>query len=437
MKVMKIVFKNKKVRIIVAIVSCFLLLTLTGCRRNKATVRSQQNQTQGQSNQPKNIDLKLSYGGVCQAENLITVPIIVNNVGKNSTVISSRNFSLIIDGHKLKPFQSSGEPSDFHNDLAANASWQNTLSFYAGTKVPNKFLNSAYVEYEADNGKTVKGNLITNAQAQQEIQKMTFNATSLGDYYAKSADYITASKESIKTGNAPTSLKNQFQDSKYDQLRLWVLNSTKYPDIVLIKVINSTNTDMVLPFGDFQLEDKDKNDIQAHPDYRPYTALIPHGKAITLGIPMETELRKREQPYQVMLRPSHSGAFINTRKTFNEAEFALNDSKDLSTAFKTTPDKYPESGVKWKKVEFGKKELTVNVTLYDYFYIQANKEKYALVGLNNNGTVGDSTTPLSVTPTTISGKGSVVKLTFDDLSVIKSYKKIALKYNDKILIRIK
>lgn len=432
---MKIVFINKKVRIAVAIVSCFLLLT--GCRRNKATLRSQESQSEGQSNQPKNIDLKLSYGGVCQTENLITVPVLVNNVGKNSTVISSRNFSLIIDGHKLKPFQVNGEPSDFHNDLAANASWQNTMSFYAGTKVANKFLNSAYVEYEADNGKTVKGNLITNAQAQEEIQKMTFNATSLGDYFAKSADYITASKESIKTGNAPSSLKSQFQDSKYDQLRVWMLNSTKYPDIVLIKVLNMTNTDMVLPFGDFQLEDKDKNDIQSHPDYRPYTALIPHGKAITLGIPMETKLRKSEQPYQVMFRPSHSGTFISTRKTFNEAEFALNDSKDLSTAFKTTPDKYPEGGVKWKKVDFGKKELAVKVTLYDYFYIQVNKEKYALVGLNNNGTVGDSATPLSVTPTTISGKGSLVKLTFDDLSVIKSYKKIALKYNDKTLIRIK
>lgn len=432
---MKIFFKNKKVRIAVAIVSSFLLLT--GCRRNKATLRSQESQMQGQSNQTQNIDLKLSYGGVCQTENLITVPVLINNVGKNSTVISSRNFSLIIDGHKLKPFQANGEPSDFHNDLAANASWQNTMSFYAGTKVANKFLNSAYVEYKADNGKTVKGKLITNAQAQEEIQKMTFNATSLGDYFAKSADYITASKESIKTGNAPSSLKNQFQDSKYDQLRVWMLNSTKYSDIVLIKVLNMTNTDMVLPFGDFQLEDKDKNDIQPHPDYRPYTALIPHGKAITLGIPMETKLRKSEQPYQVMFRPSHVGAFVNTKKTFNEAEFALNDSKDLSTAFKTTPDEYPEGGVKWEKVKFGKKELEIKVTLYDYFYIHANKEKYALVGLNNNGTVGDSATPLSVTPTTISGKGSLVKLTFDDLSVIKSYKKIALKYNDTNLIRIK
>lgn len=436
MKVMKIVFINKKVRIAVAIVSCFLLLS--GCGTNKATIRSQQTQAQqGQSNQPKNIDLKLSYGGACQTENLITVPVIVNNIGKNSTVISSRNFSLIIDGHKLKPFQANGEPSDFHSDLAANASWQNTLSFYAGTKVANKLLNAAYVEYEADNGKTVRGNLITNAHAQEEIQKMTFNATSLGDYYAKAADYITESKESIKTGNAPSSLKNQFQDSKYDQLRVWMLNSTKYSDIVIIKVLNMTNTDMILPFGDFQVEDKDKNDIQSHPDYRPYTALIPHGKAITLGIPMEAKLRKSEQPYQVMFRPSHSGAFINTKKTFNEAEFALNDSKDLSTAFKTTPDKYPEGGVKWKKVDFGKKELVVKATLYDYFYIQVNKEKYALVGLNNNGTVGDSATPLSVTPTTISGKGSLVKLTFDDLSVIKSYKKIALKYNDKTLIKIK
>ena len=60
-----------------------------------------------------------------------------------------------------------------------------------------------------------------------------------------------------------------------------------------------------------------------------------------------------------------------------------------------------------------------------------------MVGLNNDGTVGDSEKPDSVSPTKITGSGGEITFKFDDLTVLKSYKKIVLRYNDQTLFKIK
>ena len=434
---MKVIMMNKKSFKIFS--AAVVLLTsaslLTACG-NKVTTSVGQQKVQN-NNQPKNVQLNFNYGDIAQSEGLLTVPVFINNAGTNSTVISSQNFTLIIDGHKFKPFQIEGEPGDFHDDLGASNSWQNTLSFYLGTDLTRKQLKQAYFEYEADNGSKIRGKYLNSSDAQAKMQNVTFKATTLGNYYSSSEAYIEQAKEELKNSGSVNSLKSQFRDNKYDRFRLWFVGSSKYPDIILIKAINNTNTDLVFPFSSFQLKDKDKNDIRVHPSYRNYAVQIPHGKSINIGIPMETKLSAKEAPYTVMFRGDNDSTFTSTAKTFNPAEAVFNDSKDLDKAFATEPDQYPKRDIKWLSPKLGKKDLTVTVKLFDYFYIEADKDKYRLVGLNNDGTVGESVKPLKVTPEKVTKSGTKMQFDFDDLTVVKTYKKIALQYNKKTLFKIK
>lgn len=418
------------------LLSSAMLMSACG---NKATQSVGQQQARN-ANQQKTVKLDFWHGDLAQSQGIITMPVVINNAGTNDTVISSQNFTLTIDGHKFKTFQVEGEPSDFHDNLQANGTWSNLISFYLGTNLTKKQLKKVQLEYDADNGSVVHSQFLSSSDAPAKVQSVTKSGTSLADYYAKATDYIKQAKNSIKSGNKPNSLTSQFQDGKYDQFRFWVLGSSKYPDVAIFKAINNTNTDLYLPLANIQFEDKDKNDIQVHPTYRSYTILIPHGKSIDLGIPLESNLKASETPYQVQFRSSNGGnnaAFTSTSGSFNPAEFVFNNSADFAKAFMITPDQYPKQSISWKNSKIEHNSLTVDVKLYDYFYINSDKSKYALVGLNNDGTVGDTEKALSVDPTKITGTGSSMTFKFDDLSVIKTYKKIALQYNGKNLFRIK
>lgn len=411
-------------------------LLLTGCA-NKATMPSAQ-QKQVNQNQQQNVQLGIFMGDPAQDQNMITIPVIINNTGTNKTVISSQNFTLKIDGHKFKPLQIPGETSDFHNDLASNGCWQNTISFYVGTKLSNKLLQSVELSYLSDNGKQVKADYIKSADAPKQMQNVNFSGyTSVPDYYSNVADYITQSIQERKNGSPARSLKDQFKDSKYDKFRIWGTASSKYPDLIILKMANNTNTDMYLPLSSIELKDSDKNEIRVHPTYRNYSILLQHGKTINVAIPMESNLKKEESPYQLLFRSSNNGSFETSNGTFNPAEFVFNDSKDLSNALEIEPDQYPKDGIKWKSPKLSKDTLTVDAKLYDFYYINSEVGKYRIVGLNNDGTVGDSEKPLKVTPLKITGIGAKMTFKFDDLSVIRSYKKIELQYNDKNLLKIK
>lgn len=413
------------------------LTLLTACG-NKATQSIGQQQARN-TNTQKAVQLDMWYGDMAQSQGIITMPVVINNAGTNNTVISSQNFTLVIDGHKFKTFQVEGEPSDFHTNLQSSGTWSNLISFYLGTDLTKKQLKQVRLEYDADNGTVVKSKYLSSSDAPSKLQQISKTGTDVADYYSRVADYIKQSKNNLKNGNKPNSLSSQFQDGKYDQFKFWVLGSSKYSDVAIFKAINDTNTDMYLPLADIQLEDKDKNDIQVHPTYRSYIISIPHGKSITLGIPLETSLKASEVPYQVQLRSANGGntAFTSTKGTFYPAAVVFNDSSDFSKAFMITPDQYPKESIAWRKPNIKKNTLSVDVRLYDYFYIDSDKSKYSLVGLNNDGTIGDKEKPLEVTPTKITGAGDTMKFKFDDLSVIKTYRKIALQYNGKTLFRIK
>src|SRR5699024_1343876 len=150
-----------------------------------------------------------------------SMPVVVNNAGTDSTVISSQNFTLIIDGHKFKAFQVPDEPSDFHQDLGTTQSWQNVISFYIGTKLSNSMLKKAQLTYQADNGSTVKAQFLSSSNAQSKLQNVTYSGyTSVPDYYAKSKQYIDNAKETVKTGGSANSLKDGLGDAKYDRFRM-------------------------------------------------------------------------------------------------------------------------------------------------------------------------------------------------------------------------
>lgn len=433
---MEIVKKHKNVLKF----SLFLLtasLALTGCS-NKATMPSAQQKQQNRQNQQQNVQLGVYMGDVAQDQNMLTIPVIINNTGTNKTVISSQNFTLKIDGHKFKPLQVPGETSDFHDDLASNGCWQNTVSFYVGTKLSNKLLQSVELTYLGDNGKQIKAEYIKSEEAPKQMQNANFSSyTSVPDYYSNVADYITQSIQERKNGSPARSLKDQFKDSRYDKFRLWGTASSKYPDLMILKMRNDTNTDMYLPLSDIELRDSDKNEIRVHPTYRNYSIMIPHGKTVNATVPMESDLKRDESPFQLLFRSANNSSFKTSNDTFNPAEFIFNDSKDLSDALQVEPDQYPKDSIKWKNPELSKNTVTVDAKLYDYFYIKSDLSKYRIVGLNNDGTVGDSEKPLKVTPLKITGTGSEMKFEFDDLSVIRSYKRIALQYNKKDLFKIK
>src|SRR5699024_1515218 len=123
--------KIKKTILLYVIAVCSTTF-LTACG-NRATTPVAQQQAR-RSSQQKSVQLGLYVGDIAQSENVLSMPVVVNNAGTDSTVISSQNFTLIIDGHKFKAFQVPDEPSDFHQDLGTTQSWQNVISFYIGTK---------------------------------------------------------------------------------------------------------------------------------------------------------------------------------------------------------------------------------------------------------------------------------------------------------------
>lgn len=414
-----------------------MVLLLTACGGSNATTPVAQ-QKVNTNEKLKSISLDFYMGDIAQAEGVLSIPVILTNSGTDRTVISSQNFFLKIENHTFKSLQVPNEPSDFHYALGSNQTWGNTISFYIGTELLNKDLKKVSLVYRNDNGIYVKAKFIDSANAQQKTQNINNSQyLSVGDYYLNAKNYIKQTKDIVKSGGNANSLMSQFQDSKFDQFRLWIVVSSKFPEYIIIKAINNTNSNLIFSFSDIELRDKNKNDFLVHPTYRDYNALISHGKAINIIVPMESKLKAKNKPYQIYLRSSEDNEFNSTQNSFNPAEFSYNNSKDFSSVLSTTPDQYPKSGIKWLLPKLDKNSLKIRVKLYDYFYVTYTKSRFELVGLNNDGTVGENVKPYKVTPTKITNTGSDVEFKFSDLTVVKTYKKIALRYNNKTLCTIK
>lgn len=225
-----------------------MVLFLTACGGSNATTPVAQ-QKVNTNEKLKSISLDFYMGDIAQAEGVLSIPVILTNSGTDRTVISSQNFFLKIENHTFKSLQVPNEPSDFHYALGSNQTWGNTISFYIGTELLNKDLKKVSLVYRNDNGIYVKAKFIDSANAQQKTQNINNSQyLSVGDYYLNAKNYIKQTKDIVKSGGNANSLMSQFQDSKFDQFRLWIVVSSKFPEYIIIKAINNTNSNLIFLF---------------------------------------------------------------------------------------------------------------------------------------------------------------------------------------------
>ena len=83
---------------------------LSGCANNKMPDLTNKNSSSkvDQEKQPT-VAIALARGKILQSSGLITIPVVLKNIGSNSTVISSKNFTLEVQGHKFNTFNAPGE----------------------------------------------------------------------------------------------------------------------------------------------------------------------------------------------------------------------------------------------------------------------------------------------------------------------------------------
>ena len=128
----------------------------SGCANNKMPDLTNKNNSKVDQDKQPTVAIALARGKILQSSGLITIPVVLKNIGSNSTVISSKNFTLEVQGHKFNTFNASGEASDYHQDFDSNRIWNNTLSFYLGTTLTPKQLQHVKLFYQMDNGKKYK-----------------------------------------------------------------------------------------------------------------------------------------------------------------------------------------------------------------------------------------------------------------------------------------
>lgn len=403
----------------------------TGCS-SATQPKALSSQSSSSSSSSEVADTTLNYGMLTQAQGILSVPIVLTNNTDSDMDMSSDNFILKAYGHEIKPFQISGEASDFHETIGSGSSYQNVLSYYLGTTLTDKELKHVTLYYKMDNGKLARATEETDETPTGSIG----NYTSLSDYYSNTIDYNTQAEDNAKEGTDTASIGDQFSDSDYDKLYFWIIGSKHNKKQIYLKIANKTNTDFYLDFSSFELVNANGNETHIDPNYQGNTLLIPHGKTMNAVAPLERAISTDDAPYTVEFRTNSNSSFFDTKKAFHPVEFVISNSKLLKDAFTVSPDQYPKSGISWKKPKLSGNTLTISVSLRDYFVIHAEAEKFKLVGVNKDGTAGDTEVPISVSPLDINGD-ETIKLKFNSLEAIKTYKKIVLKYGDETLSTVK
>lgn len=428
-------FKTKKVLSAMTIAPCLLLLG--GCSSaTQTTLQSSDSSSSDASSQQEEKPVDLYYGIRQQAQGILTIPVYLVNNQDNDMDLSSQNFILKAYGHSFRPFQISGEASDFHDTLSSGSTYRNILSFYLGTDLTAKQLQQRVTLYYDNNGKIVKAEKMT-VDAKQNINSNTPDgSTDLASYYENTISYIKELKKDAKDGSSSSSIEDQFNDADYDKLYFWTIGSKYNKNKIYAKIVNKTNTDFYLNMSEIELINPNGNEIHVDSDYQDNYVVIPHGKTINTVIPLEANISKADSPYTVQFRTDMDSSFFNTNSAFHPVEMVFSDSKTLQKAFTLSPDQYPSDALEWKNPKFKKNSFSVDVSLKDYFVISANAEKFKLVGLNKDGTVGDSETPLSITPESITANATI-KMKFDDLTALKTYAHIVLKYGNTKMMTIR
>lgn len=389
--------KVRKILLLCLVLS--LVVILSGCGKQKVTTANQHNkqeQSDSSSSRPT-LSLEFVHGEYQQAAGLISVPIVFENTGSNRTLIDSNNFTLIINGKKYHPYQENNEASDFHIDFSNNNVYQNTVTFNIKKRLTKSELKKVKLTYLTDKGNEVTAKKISKNVLLQDIRENVsgYNPTDIGTYYKQSISYLeNAAEQKKKDPNAKiTSIEDHFNDKKYDQFHVWVAvpsTGNVGSKVVVFKVLNDSNTDFNVSYGDLELVDKNGNEIQVAPSYRNFNIQFPHGKYTTVVVPMEATLKSRKQPYQVEVRADSSGnnptgSFFNTKKSFNPAEVKFSNEITSDSLFSLSPVQYPKDKIVWsdQKVDTASNTITAEVQLMDYFNLK--NDNYQLIGFNDDG----------------------------------------------------
>lgn len=410
---------------------------LSGCANNKMPDLSNKNSSSkvDQDKQPT-VAIALARGKILQSSGLITIPVVLKNIGSNSTVISSKNFTLEVQGHKFNTFNAPGEASDYHQDFDSNRIWNNTLSFYLGTTLTPKQLQHVKLFYQMDNGKEIQAKVLTTSTNQNNIRSNLNNhMKSIGTYYSDITSFVKKNKE-----GEDISLKDSFSDPDYDKFKTWIVVPKKDPHNIIIKVLNQSNTDISISFNNIELVDRNNVETRVAPSYRNYFLIIPHGKYAMASVPMESKLDVSRKPFSTKVRADDND-FFSTQDAIYPIETVISSNgKDINSLFSLTPKEYKKCNISWSKpvLDFENNKLSVTVELKDYFALHAKAKAFSLVGVNKDKTIGDKEYCCKLSPAKITKSDPTdMILSFKDLSLLKTYSNIELRYKNSKIMQIK
>lgn len=419
----------------------FFGLSLSACG-NPATQKSptsSANQSASQSAQ--NTKFRLYHGAFLQANGIISTPLLADNGSQDDVMIASRNLALYVDGQKVPILQQKAQPADFHVTVGSQSQWTNLVSFYVGTKLSDKDLGKVQLVLNTDDNKKMVVEGISPDDASSTLSNNDTassgnnKTTDLSDYYSQIIDF---QKDQLSDSQNSPSLEDKFNDNQYDNLHTFMVASTKSPNIILMLIHNGTNTDFTFDLSNFEVIDKDGQETLADPEFRNYTLQVPHGKYADVLVKMEGNLKQSEAPYTVRFK-NDDGNFFDTKQAPYPVEMAMNSATDFQNAFVGAPDELGDDATKWTKAKLKGNELNVNVKLTSYFNLKAdNISDYQLVGVDSAGNDGDTEKATDGAPLSITSNDTTkLKLKFDDLKNLKTYKHIYLNYRDKRLCKVK
>lgn len=431
----------------------FLLLCvgLVGCGKQKVTTTDQSSSSSTSSSSQPTLKITFGHGKFEQAAGLLSVPIVMQNDGSNRTLIDSNNFSLHLGNRSIKPYQLDDEASDFHLNFSEGNIYQNTLTFKINQRLTKSQLKDLKLTYLTDKGTSVTAKKISKTVSLDDIRQNVdgYSPTDLGTYYKKAETYLKdADKEKKNDPNAQiTSVEDEFEDKDYDKLRTWIAipsTGNKGSNNIVLKVLNSTNTNFNIAYNDLELVDKSGNEIQVSPDYRNYVVNFPHGKYITVVIPMENTLKAKYGPYKLEVRADESGdsptgEFFATKKSFNPAEVKFSNEVTDDTLFSLAPSDYPKDSIKWsnQQVDGNRGLITVDVKLSDYYNLDNQNANYQVIGFNDSGQK-DIVNVSSVKPEFVATtKTTKIKMHVKKLQSLTNYQHIVVQSNGKSILTIK
>ena len=431
----------------------FLLLCvgLVWCGKQKVTTTDQSSSSSTSSSSQQTLKITFGHGKFEQAAGLLSVPIVMQNDGSNRTLIDSNNFSLHLGNRSIKPYQLDDEASDFHLNFSEGNIYQNTLTFKINQRLTKSQLKDLKLTYLTDKGTSVTAKKISKTVSLDDIRQNVdgYSPTDLGTYYKKAETYLKdADKEKKNDPNAQiTSVEDEFEDKDYDKLRTWIAipsTGNKGSNNIVLKVLNSTNTNFNIAYNDLELVDKSGNEIQVSPDYRNYVVNFPHGKYTTVVIPMENTLKAKYGPYKLEVRADESGdsptgEFFATKKSFNPAEVKFSNEVTDDTLFSLAPSDYPKDSIKWsnQQVDGNRVLITVDVKLSDYYNLDNQNANYQVIGFNDSGQK-DIVNVSSVKPEFVATtKTTKIKMHVKKLQSLTNYQHIVVQSNGKSILTIK